>query len=267
MKSFLLILGIILCLSAGVYITILGVDKNYHPTKITMNLVKTATVPPHCDVPPTLTTKKVLSVQVPDSQIVVLAGEIGENAYAVIDQIVEVSKNKKPIWLLINSPGGSVIDGALVISAMESAGVPVYTVCMQLCASMAAIIHQHGTKRYVIDRSFLMFHDGAGQFQGYMPHVEAQFQAVDRYINKLNYYIAQRAGISPNDWMTIVHKNLWIDGEDAVNRKLADDLVFVKVVNTKGVVNMNSLVKPQNAPVQKTTPNFLPNNPFKDLTL
>lgn len=265
MKNIVLWSVVILCVSFGLGLVIIGVDRS-HPTKTSLALVKGATVSSQVPLLPVLATKKVLLAQVPDEQVVVLLGEIEpETASQAVSEIMVKAINKKPIWLLINSPGGSVIDGALVISTMESAGVPVYTVCMQLCASMAAVIHQHGTKRYMLDRSILMFHDAAGGFQGYMPHVEAQFNVVNRYVNKLNNYIAQRAGITPDDWMAIVHKNLWIDGEDSVNRKLADSLVFIKVVNTKGSVDMTSLLRP--VPLQKTTPNAVPNNPFHGLTL
>lgn len=259
---------LVLFLLTGVFLVASGVSKHIHPTKTTANYVEGIEAPANAlPAIPNLKTKRVLSVQVPDEQVIVLLGEIGENAANVVTEIVTKSANKKPIWLLINSPGGSVLDGALIISAMEAAGVPVNTVCLQLCASMAAIIHQHGTKRYMLDRSLLMFHDAAGGFQGDMRHVQAQFDAVNLYVTKFNYYIAKRAGKDPLRWIQQVNHNLWIDGEDSVTQHFADSLVFVKVYNTRGIVDMNSLITiPKPAlPVRKAV--NVPNDPFQGLIL
>lgn len=198
-------------------------------------------------------TKSLKLLTVPAEQVVVLNDEVAENAYAIASAITQKTEKGKAVYLLINSPGGSVLQGALITSAMEAAKGPVNTVCMQLCASMAAIIHQYGTNRYVLDRSILMFHDAAGGMQGYFPHMRSEFDAIDRYVNKFDSYIAQRNGLSYENWMNTVHKNLWIDGEDAVNNKFAEGLVFVKVMDDGKVMPLSLLLKPALKPVNTQT--------------
>jgi ATP-dependent Clp endopeptidase proteolytic subunit ClpP len=213
-------------------------------------------------------TKKVNNIKVTMDQIVVLNGEVNQDSLIVADQIMKKSDNIEglPTYLLINSPGGSVMSGAFIISAMEASKVPVNTVCLQYCASMAAFIHQYGKERLMVDRSFLMFHDAAGGLEGYVPHMEAQLSMLVRYITRFDAYVANRTGIPLDDFLNIQHKNLWIDGEDAVSKKFADQLAFIQVTNNFGKPeDLTSFIK-----IPKTKDNKKPNynNPsIFDITL
>ena len=66
----------------------------------------------------------------------------------------------EPIYLYINSPGGSVIDGLSIIDNMALIHAPVYTVVVGMAASMGAVIFSCGEKghRYMLENSQLMIH-------------------------------------------------------------------------------------------------------------
>lgn len=99
-----------------------------------------------------------------------LIGEIDENAidnivyhimrYNRMDVGVPVEK-RKPIYLYINSPGGSVVDGYGVIDAIIVSETPVYTVNLAMCASMAFLIYIAGERRYSMPHSEFLMHDGS----------------------------------------------------------------------------------------------------------
>ena len=80
--------------------------------------------------------------------------------------ILTLGSSPEPMYVFIDSPGGSVLSGAQIISAIQAAKGPVNTLCVGICASMAAMIHQFGTNRLVLDRSFLMFHPASGGAEG-----------------------------------------------------------------------------------------------------
>mgnify|MGYP002621683067 CR=1 FL=1 len=69
-------------------------------------------------------------------------------------------EDRKPILLYINSPGGSVVDGFGLIDAILSSKTPVYTINQALCASMGFLIFLAGEKRYSMQRSEFLMHDG-----------------------------------------------------------------------------------------------------------
>lgn len=165
-----------------------------------------------------------------EKQIVRLYGEVGNNADGIAKQITNLSnKSNAPIYLLIDSPGGSVLDGALILSAMEASKAPVYTVCERLCASMAFIIHQYGTRRYMVDRSVLMAHPASGGVQGTLEEMNSQLQMIIRYVYKANNYIAARVGLTPEQFHLKWVSQMWIDAEDATAQKYNDAIVNLNV--------------------------------------
>ena len=158
---------------------------------------------------------------------ILLYGPIMQNGNEIARLITETAKKGSPIYLLIDSPGGSVITGASVVSAIEAAQVPVYTVCLQLCASMAAIIHQYGSQRLMVDRSFLMFHNARGGFEGSFPQILSQFNTINRFVTKMLVYIAKRSNQQPKAFLDKLASEVWIDAEDSLAGHYSDETVEV----------------------------------------
>lgn len=177
---------------------------------------------------PTVVPKQIQNVRPNPSRTLTIYGPIGAGVASVAEDIKDLGqKSKEPIFLLLNSPGGSVLDGALVISAIEASPAPVYTVCLQLCASMAAMIHQYGHKRMMVDRSILMFHDAAGGVQGYMHHMVSRINQMHNYVHKMDSYVSKRAGIDFERYLQEANRELWLDAEDATKLRLNDQIVSV----------------------------------------
>ena len=146
----------------------------------------------------------------------------------VKNQLIEFGKSKEPIFVLLNSPGGSVDVGNEIVSLMQAADGPVYTICLSLCASMAAVILEHGTKRFALDRSTIMFHDASGGARGSLGEMNSLLQFYRRGVEKTNRYIAERSSMKYETFMELQKDNLWIDAEDAKTLNLIDDLVRLK---------------------------------------
>ena len=203
--------------------------------------------------------KKIYRLNIPAEQVVIIAGEINGDTVSAASAIDRASSNNAPVFVLISSPGGSILDGATIINAIEASPVPVYTVCMDICASMAAIIHQYGTERLMADRAVLMFHDAAGQFEGYFPHIKARFDAFERYVARFNLFISNRAGVSLLEFEAMEHKNLWIDSEDAVSKKMAEKIVHIQIFNDNKTVDIKSLLKKGRGAFNKVNSPVTPN--------
>lgn len=172
--------------------------------------------------------KVVKGVNVDPRRVVFIGSEINfMSMQKATAQLQELDNSTGDIYILISSPGGSVLDGSTFISAMESSRNKVYTVCVDLCASMAAIIHQHGAKRFAYDRAILMFHDASGGARGKVGEMMSMLQYIQRSLEKTNRYIAHRSGMNYNDFASMVVKDLWIDSEDAKNLGLVDDIIKV----------------------------------------
>lgn len=171
-----------------------------------------------------------------NGNFVLLYGPIYENGNDVAAAIKHASSKGEDVYLLIDSPGGSVITGGAIISAIEASPVPVHTVCLQLCASMGAMIHQYGAKRYTVNRSLLMFHDASGGFQGPFQQVVSRMNMINRFVNKMFAHVAKRTGQQYKEFMSKIGPEIWIDGEDAVAQKYSEGIINV-VFNDADAVN------------------------------
>lgn len=91
-----------------------------------------------------------------------VVGEINGSVLKLASQIDSLSKeSKKPINILINSPGGSVPAGLQLVEAMHVAqarGVKVRCAVTTLAASMAYIVLSQCDEKYALANSLLLFH-------------------------------------------------------------------------------------------------------------
>lgn len=69
-------------------------------------------------------------------------------------------EDRKPIIIYLNTPGGSVVCGYALIDAILTSITPIYTVNQAMCASMGFLIFISGNKRYAMEHSEFLMHDG-----------------------------------------------------------------------------------------------------------
>jgi ATP-dependent Clp protease protease subunit len=175
--------------------------------------------------------KSVIKLSAPKSRVVYFYSDFNQQSVKeAVSKLKELeAKSNDRILLLINSPGGSVIDGAELISQMESSKAPVDTVCMKLCASMAAMTHSYGAKRYSLDRAILMYHPASGSASGQVPNMLSLLKTITRYVDKMNANVVNRSKISKTEFESLVAYELWIDSEDALSKGFIDGIVNINV--------------------------------------
>ena len=93
-----------------------------------------------------------------------LTEEITTNsATEILKQLLflESEDTSEPIKLIINSPGGQVSAGLMLYDQLKSMTVPVDLYCVELAASMAAVILAGGTPghRFILKHSKVMIHE------------------------------------------------------------------------------------------------------------
>lgn len=175
-------------------------------------------------------TKTIEQLNVPADRAVFIVGPIMDMNDTVA-QIYALDRKdpKSPIYLIIDSPGGSVMEGGKVISAIEGVTAPVNTVCAELCASMAAYVHSYGATRYITGNSMLMYHDYSGQFMGEGAHMHSLMSAIERFVKRLNAHVAERSGISLEKLEIGELKQIWIDSEDATEQGFNDKIASLDI--------------------------------------
>lgn len=106
--------------------------------------------------------------------------------------------NSKPIYLYINSPGGSVTAGLAIYDTMQHIKSEVVTICVGLAASMGAFLLTAGTKgkRLALPHSRIMIHQPLGGVQGRRQATDIEIEAKEilRIKHDLNDMMAFHTG-------------------------------------------------------------------------
>ena len=167
---------------------------------------------------------------------VTLYGKVtDETASDLIAQIQAANKEKtdKPIILYINSGGGSVLAGGLILDAMEASRRPIITVCTSVCASMAAYIAEHGAKRLMFSHAILMFHEMSAGTEGDLGHMQSMVAVLVRLSARYEKETALLAQLTEIEYRAHIAANWWLLADEAVAAHLADGLFVASDYPTK----------------------------------
>ena len=105
--------------------------------------------------------------------------------------------NSKPIYLYINSPGGSVTAGLAIYDTMQYVKSDVVTICVGLAASMGAFLLAAGSKgkRLALPHSRIMIHQPlGGTSQRQASDIEIEAKEILRIKDMLNHSMAEMTG-------------------------------------------------------------------------
>lgn len=161
-----------------------------------------------------------------------LYGPIDEQAAINVSaSIADANKEKTndPIFLVINSSGGGISAGGLIVDSMMASRRPVHTVCASYCASMAAWIHQHGIRRYIFPHAMLMFHQASFGTEDSVPRIIERAKAVQKLAAKFEQIVALNTQLTLEEVQRREANGWWVVAEEAIEEKLADAIVVSTV--------------------------------------
>ena len=133
-------------------------------------------------------------------RILFLGSEVTDAvANALVAQMLYLDSedNSKPIYLYINSPGGSVTAGLAIYDTMQYVKSDVVTICVGLAASMGAFLLGAGTKgkRLALPHSRIMIHQPlGGTSQRQASDIEIEAKEILRIKDLLNHSMADMTG-------------------------------------------------------------------------
>ena len=129
-------------------------------------------------------------------RILFMGSEVNDAvANALVAQMLYLDSddNSKPIYLYINSPGGSVTAGLAIFDTMQYVKSDVVTICVGLAASMGAFLLAAGTKgkRLALPHSRIMIHQPlGGTSQRQASDIEIEAREILRIKDMLNQSLA-----------------------------------------------------------------------------
>jgi ATP-dependent Clp protease protease subunit len=136
--------------------------------------------------------------------------------------------NSKPIYLYINSPGGSVTAGLAIYDTIQYVKSEVVTICVGLAASMGAFLLGAGTKgkRLALPHSRIMIHQPlGGTSQRQASDIEIEAREILRIKDMLNQSMADMTGQTLAKIEKDTDRDYFMSAAEAVEYGLIDRVI------------------------------------------
>ena len=164
-------------------------------------------------------------------RILFLGSEVNDGmANALVAQMLYLDSddNSKPIYLYINSPGGSVTAGLAIYDTMQYVKSEVVTICVGLAASMGAFLLAAGTKgkRLALPHSRIMIHQPlGGTSQRQASDIEIEAREILRIKDMLNQSMADMTGQELTKIEKDTDRDYFMSAAEAVEYGLIDRVI------------------------------------------
>ncbi len=124
-----------------------------------------------------------------------LVGAVDASLYELVQHIINCNyedrdipvENRKPIRIIVASPGGSLEVEQTLVAIMEASATPVWCIAIGMCASAASMIYLAGHKRFATRNAYWMLH------QGGCDNLEGSYQQIMSFMAKYQMDIEEMA--------------------------------------------------------------------------
>ena len=136
--------------------------------------------------------------------------------------------SSKPIYLYINSPGGSVTAGLAIYDTIQYVKSEVVTICVGLAASMGAFLLAAGTKgkRVALPHSRIMIHQPlGGTSRRQASDIEIEAREILRMKDMLNHSLADMSGQTFEKIEKDTDRDYFLSAQEAMEYGLIDRVI------------------------------------------
>jgi ATP-dependent Clp protease, protease subunit len=163
-------------------------------------------------------------------RIIFLSEEVDDsiaNAIVAYMLYLDSEDQSKPIYLYINSPGGSVTAGMAIYDTMQHIKSDVITICVGSAASMGAFLLAAGSKgkRLALPHARIMIHQPLGGSRGQATDIEIEAKEILRIRQQLNLMLAQRSGQPLEKIEKDTDRDYFMSAQEAKDYGLIDQVI------------------------------------------
>lgn len=132
--------------------------------------------------------------------------------------------DKVPIYIHINSFGGSIFAAFSAIDVIKSCKVPVYSIIEGASASAGTLISIVAEKRYIRPNAHMLIHQLSSGCWGKMSEIEDEFKNLQDLMKKIKQIYSDNASIPRKELNELLKHDLWLDAAKCLKYGLVDEL-------------------------------------------
>jgi ATP-dependent Clp protease protease subunit len=169
--------------------------------------------------------------KVDQSRVMLLSGKVDDELVdGLIMELRRLGKSaKKPAYLVIDSPGGSVAAGFDFIHMLQAVkddlGLRLTCIITSKAYSMAAIIQSFCSTTYALPTASLMYHQAYYGVEGRVEDIRRRVAFTEAQLREYEIMLSAQLGISYESYTNIRKEELWMTAREAAEYGFIDGFV------------------------------------------
>lgn len=136
-------------------------------------------------------------------------------------------KDRKKIYVYINSNGGDCILGTQILSSIQESKTPVITVGFAKCFSMASYILAAGHKRYCFDNTIVLLHDGETEYSASRNKGKDIQRFYDKLGERMDAFMLENTRMTDEFIEANKDRELYLFADEAKEKGIVDFIIGV----------------------------------------
>lgn len=142
----------------------------------------------------------------------------------------EKDDNTEPVTLILNTPGGSIDDGLVLLNVIDNYKKPLNIIVMGYACSMGSIILCAGSKnpnvkRYCHKFSYGLIHAGSVFLGGNTSTVKDTVKFNERVEKTIKNYILENTKITEDEYHESERKEWYLTANDMLEKGMVDEIL------------------------------------------
>ena len=166
-------------------------------------------------------------------RIFYINGEIDYDILEIQKRIIQINyddyglepEKRRPIILVLNTPGGWLQETFSLCDTIMSSKTPVWTVNIGSAMSGGFLILLAGHRRFTMRHAVAMVHSGGGGVSGTFEQTEAAQALYRKQVAQMREYILSRAAIDEKVFKRNQSKDWYMDADEQVKHGIVEKVI------------------------------------------
>ena len=155
--------------------------------------------------------------------------ELNREIRHVTQKMLDIEKKYNieapPIYLHINSYGGSIFAAMSTVDIIKYNKVPIYSIVEGCAASAATLMSVVAEKRYIRPNSYMLIHQLSTIFWGKMEEFDDEMKNLNKLMDMIKTIYKEHTTIPVRKLNDILKHDLWWDSSKCIENNLVDEII------------------------------------------